>query len=187
MKIALVGSHPETWDKAPFDDFSWEIWGFSRRNHLKLARCDVWFELHHPSNFRRYDIDIPGYVPWLKGAQQRMTYPLFPWEAVLDRYGPYFLTGGQISWMMAYAIMQEPEAIGLWGVEAAGKYQTQRYEIWHFTQVARDMGIEVVAPAESELLDPPKLYAFSSSVTSRQRVQSPLEADTSRLNGSGAS
>lgn len=179
MKIAIVGSHPETWRNAPFEDESWEIWGFSRRNYGKLPRCDTWFELHHPSNFRRYDIDIPGYTEWLRNNPDRMTYPTFPWEHLLDEFGPYFLSEGQISWMMAYAITLEPETIGLWGVEAAGKYQRQRYEIWHFTTLCRCvLGIEVVA--EGDLLTPEKLYAFSLPVTSRQGMQSLPEADSAR-------
>lgn len=160
MKIAIVGSHPETWDKAPFDDLSWTIWGFSRRNYGKLPRCDTWFELHDQKHFHSYDINCKGYVEWLKNYPNRMTAPLFPWKPLKERFGPYFLSQGQISWLMAYAIVQEPEEIGLWGVEAAEKYRPQRYEIWHFAQVAEDLGITVRAP-EVDLFEPDRVYAFS--------------------------
>lgn len=161
MKIAIVGSHPETWHLAPFDDPTWTIWAFSRRNYNKLPRCDLWFELHSPKCFPSYEINIPGYVDWLTSNPKRMTHPIFPKDALVERFGPYFFTDGQAPWMLAYAITQEPEKIGIWGIEAAGPYQAQRSEIRHFVQVARDQGIEVTAPAESELLEPKPIYAFS--------------------------
>lgn len=159
MKIAIVGSGPDSWTKAPFDDPEWTIWGFSRRNYNKLPRCDLWFELHHERNFRSYNIDIKAYVPWLMSNPKRMTQPTFPRRLILERFGPYFLGHGQAPWMMAYAILQEPQTIGLWGLEGMGPYQGQRPEIQHFAQVARDNGIEVIA--EGEILEPNKLYAFS--------------------------
>ena len=159
MKIAIVGSGHATWPLAPFSDPIWTIWGFSRRNYGKLPRCDLWFELHSEKCFRDYDINIPGYVPWLKSNQARMTQPLFPWKALVERFGPYFFSHGQVPWLMAYAITQEPEAIGLWGIEGADKYKPQRPEIQHFAQAAEDIGIEVIAA--SDVLEPEGLYAFS--------------------------
>jgi hypothetical protein len=163
MKIAIVGSHPLTWEQAPVDDASWTIWAFSRRNYGKLKRCDLWFELHHENNFRSYDIDCKGYTAWLMACPQRMTRTTFPHRLLLERFGPYFFSKGQISWMMAYAILQEPETIGLFGIECEGNYAPQKAEIHHFVQVARDLGIEVIAAASPEIkiLEPNQLYAFS--------------------------
>jgi hypothetical protein len=168
MKIAIVGSHPLTWEQAPLDDPSWIIWGFSRRNYGKLTRPvenpgDLWFELHHEKNFRQYDIDCKGYSQWLLANPKRMTRATFPHKLLLERFGPYFFTYGQISWMLAYAILQEPETIGLFGIECEGNYAPQKAEMWHFVQVARDLGIEVIAydSPEIKILEHPKLYAFS--------------------------
>lgn len=160
MNIAIVGSGHDTWPLAPFDDPTWKIWGFSRRNYNKLPRCDLWFELHKPSAFHQYNKDIPPYVPWLLSRKERMTQPTFPKGLVLQRFGPYFLCHGQAPWIMAYAILQEPQRISLYGIEGIEPYHGQRSEIQHFSQVARDLGIEVEAPG-STVLEPRKLYAFS--------------------------
>lgn len=157
MKIAIVGSGG-TWIAAPFEEPEWTIWGFSRRNYGKYPRCDLWFELHSPKLFSSYDKQITGYVDWLKSFKARMTQPLFPKDAILERFGSHFFSHGQVPWIMAYAITQEPEAIGLWGIEGAGPYKGQRAEIQHFAQVARDHKIVV---SHNEILEPNKLYAFS--------------------------
>lgn len=161
MKIAIVGSHPETWELAPFNDKSWTIWGFSRKNYAKLTRCDVWFELHHPRNYHSYEVNCPGYVDWLNDQPSAMLHGDYPWGHILNEFGPYFFQHGQVPWLLALAITYGPSEIGLWGIEGALAYQPQRPEILHFVQVARDEGILVTAPAESELLDPNPLYAFS--------------------------
>jgi hypothetical protein len=151
MKIAIVGSHPLTWEQAPVDDPSWTIWAFSRRNYGKLKRCDLWFELHHEKNFPSYDRDCKGYTAWLMANPKRQTRVTFPHGLLVERFGPYFFSKGQISWMMAYAIMQEPETIGLFGIECEGNYAPQKAEIHHFA----------AASPEIKILEPSPLYAFS--------------------------
>lgn len=48
--IAICGSHPETIERAPFDDPSWLIYACSPHNveHRTLPRVDEWFEVHLP-------------------------------------------------------------------------------------------------------------------------------------------
>jgi hypothetical protein len=163
MKIAIVGSHPLTWEQAPVDDPSWTIWAFSRRNYGKFKRCDLWFELHNEKLFPSYERDCKGYTDWLLSTPKRMTRAFFPFQLLIERFGPYFFAYGQISWMLAYAILQEPETIGLFGIECEGNYAPQKAEIHHFVQVARDLGIEVIAAASPEIkiLEPNRFYALS--------------------------
>jgi hypothetical protein len=145
--------------KAPFDDPEWTIWGFSRGMYTKFPRFDLWFELHDPKLFNSYEKNFPGYVGWLT-KQHRVTRPMFPWAEIKERFGTQFFTGGQAPYMFAYAIMQEPHAIAIHGMSAAGPYKPQRYELQHFAGLAHDLGIEVTAP-HSDILEPNKLYSFS--------------------------
>ncbi len=157
MKIAIVGSQPETWNKVPTDR-DWEIWRFSRRNYEKPPECRRWFELHHSRNYRRYEDSKSGYLDFLD-RMNATTYDDFPFSNLLNEFGPYFFSGGQAPWIMAYAITLQPEVIGLWGIDPTGDYKPQRSEVQHFVQVARDRGIKVIAP-EDHILEPRTLYAM---------------------------
>lgn len=161
MKIAIVGSKPDTYNKIPLLNDEWEIWRFSRRNYNKPPHFDRWFELHNKKHFPRYEIAVPGYVEFLKTDPRVVLQQHFPWQRLLEEFGPYFFSGGQAPWMMAYAISLEPDEIGLWGIDPTGDYKPQRSEIQHFIQVARDRAIKVIAP-EDEILKHRPLYALET-------------------------
>ena len=160
MKIAIVGSKPDTWEKVPELGHEWEIWRFSRANYHKPPKPHRWFELHDKKWFAYYEVACPGYVQFLADSHA-VTQKAFPFQRILDEFGPYFFSGGQAPWIMAYAITLDPETIGLWGIDPKGDYKPQRSEVQHFIQVARDRGIEVIAP-EDEILKPRRLYGFES-------------------------
>jgi len=158
-KIAIPGAHPSTRLSAPFGDAGWEVWACSFRNVGQLPRHDLWFELHEPLGHDKY-------VSWLARQQNVMVRSergrtwvpkakVYPECHVRERFGPYFLTSS-VAYMMAYAILQEPSHIGLWGVEMVQghEYQYQRPGCHYFIQRAREQGIEISAP--SGLLEPPK-------------------------------
>jgi hypothetical protein len=157
MKIAIVGSKPDTWEKVPELGSEWEIWRFSRQNWKKPPKAHRWFELHRPKMLRQYEIPHPGYTEFCQnGAVMQHNFPM---ERLLDEFGPYFFSGGQAPWIMAYAITLNPQTIGLWGIDPQGDYKPQRSEMQHFVQIARDRGIEVIAP-EDNILMPRPLYAW---------------------------
>jgi hypothetical protein len=127
-------------------------------------RVDAWFELH------RWGQD------WLTGpyreflARQPLVYTLeavpevpkadlFPWQELVRQFGPYFFTSTP-AWMLAHAITLKPDEIGLWGIDMAanGEYDAQKPGCLHFIELARDRGIKITTPAESDLLAPPPLY-----------------------------
>ena len=157
-KIAIVGAFPQHWDQAPFDDPTWEIWAWSAGMRGKHPRFDKWFELHEPRTYPRYEAICKGYIDFIK--KEAITQETFPARELIDRFGPYFFTTGQVPWLLAYAITLDPNEIGIWGVEAKGEYTPQRKDIHHFVQIAHDRGIKVTVPDGCTLLDKPKLYAL---------------------------
>jgi hypothetical protein len=157
VKIAIVGCNPGSWDKVPELTKEWELWRFSRRNWDKPPKPHRWFELHHPRNYPRYEQVCPGYTKFLTDSRA-ITFKTFPFQRMVEEFGPYFFAGGQIPWIMAYAITLEPDTIGLWGINPVGDYKPQLSEVQHFVQVARDRGIEVIAP-EDDVLKTRPLYA----------------------------
>lgn len=163
MKIAVVGAHHATKLLAPYDDGAWAVWSCSPFNESELPRQDAWFELHELGALQ----DI--YLAWLRDLPRvymRQHYPdipgslPYPLEDVLDRFGPYFLTG-TLSYMLALALLYRPNEIGLWGISDCPEYAHQRPSLLYFVQRAREQGVTVTAP--KHLINQPKLYALEGT------------------------
>lgn len=172
MQIALLGSAPSSYRLLPFNDLSWEVWACSPMNH-NAPRVDAWFELHNLD--RKY---VPGNEPYVgalaKHPRVYLAYPdprlpngiVLPKDDIYRFYGnPMFLDSfmqSQVSYMLAMAIMQKPDKIGLWGIDmAAGdEYSTQRPGCHFFFIEAQKRGIEIVAPPQSDILEPLPPYGY---------------------------
>jgi len=87
----------------------------------------------------------------------------YPFDEMFARFGRYFTSS--IAYMLALAITQEPEWIGLYGVDmaSASEYYDQRPCCEYLIGMARGMGIEVDVPEASALLKSPWVYAFDES------------------------
>lgn len=169
-KIAIVGTCPSSRTLALRLPADWEVWVCSAGNE-NFPRVDAWFELHG-------DLECPWegdrwgrYLDWLNGQ----TFPLwaqdlrlmprakrFPVERLLQRFGPYFFSS-QIAWMFAFAMDQKASHIGIFGVDMAARseFASQKPGLLHLIWLAEREGIEIVAPPESEILEPPPLYCYS--------------------------
>lgn len=180
MNIAIVGSHPETWKRVPKLDKSWEIWRFSRRNYEKPPKFHRWFELHHPRNFPRYEHSKPGYIDFLHSDKRVVLQHQFPFDRLLDEFGPFFFSGGQAPWLMAYAITLNPETIGLWGIDPVGDYKPQRSEIHYFISIARFRGIQIIAP-EDKILQPRRLYALDKDIGCQEQLEKRMRPEMLKL------
>lgn len=176
LKYALLGSAPTSCQLAPFKDADWEIWACSPQNYT-APRVDAWFELH--SLDRK---DVPGnevYMATLRNHPRvYLSRPdhrlpngiIYPKDEVYDYYGhegkplPFMDTYMQssVSFMLAMAIMNQPETIGMWGIDmaASDEYGQQRPGCHHFVNEAVKRGIEVVAPPQSDILEPLPLYGY---------------------------
>jgi hypothetical protein len=169
MKIAVMGSAPSSRLLAPIGDPDWEIWACSPPNY-DLPRVDAWFEMH--SLDRKFSIQAN--MPWVHVIQQhprvyvakldpRIPHGIeYPIDAMLEKYGRYFFTS-TISYMLALAIEQKPEKIGLWGVDMSAAeelYTHQRPACHFFIREAKKAGIDIIAAFQSDILNPPPLYGY---------------------------
>lgn len=184
-KIALIGSAPASVQLGPYDDPSWSVWACSPGARPYARRVDAWFEIHlwEPNQpwFHRDYVDfmaslkcqvfmlehvpvIPSSVPFPKEAVLGYVYAEISGPDGIKRPAKFNPNdfGSSLSWMLALAIMQEPDEIGLWGVDmAAGEeYGPQKDGCLALIHVARSIGIKVTVPPESDLLRPVPLYGF---------------------------
>lgn len=177
-KIAILGMAP-SWKDAPFHDTSWEIWGLSRL-YVLLPRWDKWFELHKLEEIcRTWEQNDAAaekaarkdYTQFLKDAANPVYLSelrpdmvpagqLYPVSDILAQFRPYFTS--TVSWMIALAIHEGVDEIGLWGVdmELSGEYSTQRPSCEYFIGIAEGRGIKVTVPESSGLLKASHLYGF---------------------------
>jgi hypothetical protein len=155
---------------APFTDPEWTIWGSSPGNQGALPRVDAWFEMHVNLMWPEYRSYGEPYLRWLNDqkfpvvAQDQRFIPraiTYPLDEMIAKFGPYFFTS-TFSWMMAYAIHINVEAMALYGVDMASKdeYIQQRSGGHYFITIARQRGIQVIIPEESDLEQPPPLYGY---------------------------
>jgi hypothetical protein len=168
MKIAIVGTAAHA-AKAPWSDPSWEIWA---ANVGKVPRWDRWFDLHDDASIDTY----PGHREFLesqtKPVYRQSNYPL---DAMVAKYGTWFFTS-TISYMLALALEEGPEEIGIWGVDLAHEteYVRQRPGARFFIQTARMRGVKITMPEEAEVAVPGILYCFDKpsllQVKARARV-----------------
>ena len=186
-KIALLGTAPSSMALAPFKDPSWAIWACSPGAYSICAqnRSDVWFEPHRWLPTPPGQFGAPGTKPWFSPEFHTFLAahkgPVFmslpqasiptsvriPFEQLIEKYGPYFWTS-TIAYMIAMAIdvlapraaAGEKVAIGLWGIDMAAteEWSYQRPGCQHFIGLAQSLGIEIVLPAESDLMRPPTMY-----------------------------
>lgn len=174
-RVAIVG-FADTRSDAPFADPSWEIWGLNDL-HAHIPRYDRWFDIHDRSNI---DLDVTtGRADPNKcgiGGLKSLNVPVymqdrfedipnsvkFPLEAITKKFGNYFTNS--ISFMIALALFEGYEEIGIWGVDmAVGKeYVKERPSVEHMIGLAQGMGVKVFIPDGCDLLKSRFIYGFQS-------------------------
>jgi hypothetical protein len=179
MKIAIIGSAPSSVHLAPYGDPSWTIWGCSPGAAAVVKRADAWFEIHPLSDEKVF---TPDYMAWLgkfpkpvytTGLDPRVPNAVvYPKDEMVAKHGRYFFTSS-VAWMLALALEHNPSTIGLWGIDmsAVEEYSQQRPGCHFFLQLAASRGIQVITPAESDLLRPPMLYGFGTDAPIYQKLR----------------
>ena len=175
MKIAVLGSHPATRDKAPFHDPSWEIWACSTHNappHANLPRFNRFYEVHptsehptRPEDYQRWldTLSATGASQlWMVDRRRRPWANPYPTDEIIDEFGPFFLNTSSIAYIMAHAILvmglkgDAENTLAIFGCmqQSASEFTYQRPGIQHFATAAWDRGITVAVPEESGILVP---------------------------------
>lgn len=177
-KIGIVGFSQGHLHEAPYGDPEWELWGINRLHGVADgSKFQAWFNIHDLEEFHGDDHehlqflkDFPG--PVFLRPQDIGKYPIpnavpFPWTDLVKQFGRYF--NNTISWLIAFAITQEPTDLGLYGVDMAqdalmnAEYGHQRPSCEYFLGIAAGLGISVHMPTGSDLLKTTHLYGFEDA------------------------
>lgn len=195
LKVALIGTAPSSRDLAPYDDLSWKIWACSPGNMNSCKRVDLWFELHSNLLWKEHEAYGRPYIEWLN----KQPFPIymqnnnlvsramvFPWYEMVQEFGRDFFTSS-FSWMMALAIVQGATEISLYGIDMASRdeYIRQRPGFYYFRRRAEERGIKVTAPHESDIMQPPALYAYQDSTPQGRKLMARRKEVADRAAGHG--
>ncbi len=173
-KIAICGTAPSSRMDAPYDDESWEIWTLGCNVELPKRITKI-FELHTQFVLEEAG-SWKGLFPYLEKAGENVILghpnPLlpnatpFPKDELVEKFGKYFTSS--IAWMIGYAILQNPDVIGLWGIDMMGdeEYGNQRPCCEYLLGIARGMNIQLLVADESPVLRSERLYAFEHTALS---------------------
>lgn len=157
-KVALIGLSPSTHDDAPWDDPEWEVWGLPWDEGY-WHRMDRHFEMHDISLVRKRPTE--GYLHRLQTlpcCYMQQSYfaniRAYPLEKVIGTIRlDYF--NSSIAYMLALAIHEGFERIGLWGIELRGRqseYDYQRPNAEWLLGFAMGRGIDVEVAKPTTLL-----------------------------------
>lgn len=123
--------------------------------------------------------DIPTSIPYPKEEIMRK------FAAAQDGKAAAAFFSSSISWMLALAIEQNPDEIGLFGVDmsaAEEKYTNQKAACQYFIGLARGRGITVTIPPQSDLDRPTPLYGYCELDPMHAKLLARSEELNARLN-----
>lgn len=185
LKVAIVGTASTSSGEAPWKDESWQIWSLGVNSAL-APRYDRWFELHTKDVLSaagaldmRYeflkaagDKLVIGHDCWPELPEAK----LYPWETVIAKFGRYLTSS--LSIMIALAIIEGADEIGLWGVDMVcpDEYVQQRSGCEYLLGYAKASGIKITIAKESPILRPTRVYALEDSGFSREIIERKAEA-----------
>ena len=185
-KVAIVGSAPHM-GMAPYEDHTWELWGVNIIWDA-MPRWDRFFQLHSLEEIENDTTRDPKEVlDWLKTDHGRPVYmvkdyPQFPSCVAypLAEIKEQFKFGrtrkppftNSISFMIALAIREGFEEIGVWGVDMADdtEYADQKPSVTYFMGIVDGMGLKLTLPEESDLLSCRYLYGFEEDGTFSKKL-----------------
>jgi hypothetical protein len=180
--VYIVGFAP-SWTETPWDDGG-ERWGMNALHKLAPDKpFDRWYQLHDIDEHHKDDRD--EHVGWLRGSKLPIVmWPEhvekygdeipnavpYPKAEVIEKFGKYFTN--TVSWMIAHALYEGRENIGVFGVDMAqdSEYGHQRPSCEYFVGWARGMGVNVHIPDTSDLLKAPFLYGVEDGGQLRAKM-----------------
>lgn len=150
MKVAIVGLAQSSRHLAPWEAPEWEMWGLAwDTERYRFHRA---FEMHDLADLEKFYGDrLEAYLEKASYCASLVTVENYPFEEVASDVGDYWCSS--IAYMLALAIHEGAEEIGVYGVNMAGddEYSYQKPNCEYLIGLARGRGIKVHIPDVSPL------------------------------------
>ena len=168
-QVAIIGLADSTHGDAPYLDSDWELWGLPWDEERWLY-FDRLFDIHPlecikeaiPSFYQPDYLSILKsleYTVYMQKAYSDIPNAIeYPLEEVSALVGDYY--NSSIAYMLAMAIFEEVDKIGVWGVDMsapgqpghANEYRDERPNCEYLLGFAKAKGIEIYLPEKCPLL-----------------------------------
>lgn len=169
LKVAVIGLAESSHHLAPWGDSEWQKWCLAWDS--RRFEADRAFEMHDWPLLVAYESrqyidrlsELDQVVMFDAYAQVRKSVA-YPFDAVAKTIGgDYFCSS--IAYMVALAIHEGAEEIGIWGVDmdAGEEYAYQRANMEYLIGLARGKGIKVTIPDVSPLCKFQSNFAYGGT------------------------
>ena len=144
----------------------WDRWfDVHTRAHIRRHRPHAWawYETRGPAR-PIYLHQIYREIPGSRAYPRQVIQQAFAWGGQ-----PEELFTSSVDWMLALAIYEQVDAVGLYGIDLSeGEERTaQRVGAHYWIGVARGRGIEVIIPDNSSLCKTERLYGYGIPTSAR--------------------
>lgn len=181
-KVAIVGS-ASSWNKAPFNDETYEIWTLNNM-YLHIPKATRWFDIHDKYVLETYyakggqfehikklsEMTIPVYMQEVHpDIPTSVKYPL---DEILKKFNrDYFRSS--VDYMIALALYEGFEVIEVYGVNMAAddEYAYQKPSASYWLGRAEGMGVKIYLPDECDLLKGYFRYAYDAEFERNVRIK----------------
>ena len=189
-KLAIVGSHPATREKAPWHDDGWEIWVFNEavpgRADWCLRTPDADFNMHKPEVYQWIGYADRSGWNWLQNNREAIVWMLetdervpmgrkYPLENICKMYlsnidhgqkGVFKYFTSSVCYALALALYQNYKDVTIFGVEMEtnAEYVYQRDGISMWAGIAAAHGMKVHFPETCALMSAP-LYGYDEETS----------------------
>lgn len=183
LKLAIVGTHPDTRELAPWNDPSWEIWAFNEvlGQQTWCKRADVIFQMHDPAIYRSpHNRSHAGHWEWLQQdhgdlkiymqavdplVPNSVPYPLEDVYALGANFNRDLLLTSSIAQALALAALIGYDHISVYGVEMKSntEYHHQREAVIAWVYYLLGQGATVDFIGGEELFNK-RLYGYDGSL-----------------------
>lgn len=136
-KLAIVGSHPDTRESAPFHDPSFDIWVLNEAaNAAWCKRWDACFQMHEPEIYTGHNTKDPKHWEWLQKKHNKPIYMQeidpripdsrqYPLQEAHDLVGFTYLSS-TIAMTCALVVLQGYKHVEFWGIDLSmTEYKSQ--------------------------------------------------------------
>jgi hypothetical protein len=187
-QVAIVG-FADSWVRTPWENPHLDLWGLNSLHKIAQDKpWSAWFQLHDLDTHHGKDDEhlgwlasreIPIYMFPEHAVKYRDRIPMvtdYPKEEILKFFDTDYFTNS-ISWMIALAIYQDYNHIGVYGVDMAQttEYREQRPSCEFFLGWAKGAGIDIVIPDDSDLLKTSHLYGLEESRGHIKRLKARMQ------------
>lgn len=181
-RVAILG-FMDSWRKAPWEDYDFEIWCMNHFEVYSIPRYDRWFDMHTWYNvvhrgaerelWKRRQVrshyqwlskkcDVPIYMPKkYRSIKNSIAYPI---EEMMKIHGPIFTN--TVDYEVALAIEEGFKEIHIYGVsfEWIDEIWTQRPSLAYFIGYAKGRGIDVYIPCNQNYLRVNQVYGYNMNI-----------------------